>query len=523
MEMDLTERSSASESGPVSESGEKPKRLRRWVRRAGLAVVLLVLFVIGLIVNAAVQTSRQRTPELTIEELEVDAERVAETLAEFITVPSISYPDRSKMDRDAFLKLHELLREKFPRAHETMEVDAVNELSLLYRWEGRDRGAEPVLLMSHLDVVPVEEESKSEWLAPVDRGTIKDGYVWGRGALDVKCGVIAIMSAIETLLEQGFQPERTVYLAFGHDEEVGGQDGNGAIAKQFADSGIRLACVLDEGGAILNDILPGCPHPIAFVGLAEKRHSNLTLVAYGEGGHGSMPGRSAILNLAEAIHKIDQNPMPIRITSATEKMFDFLGPELPLVERTLLGNRWLFRGVIGRMFTKSPTTNAVVRTTVNFTQLNTDSAENQSASVAKATINARLLPGDTLEDLSQHLVDATESIRLADGNRAIQVQTGVDHKGQDVATDDSDAFGWLQMSIHEVFPDVIVAAGLTTVSTDSSWYYGVTDNVYRFIPMRMESEDVIRVHGVNERIKVDNLGEISQFYMQFLRKIDVSD
>lgn len=502
------------------ETSPKTGRSRRVIRRLAILVVGLAVLVVGLVINGARQPSLQK-PVAKVD-VEVDAARVAEILAEVISIPSISHEDRAQMDPEPFLRLHQVLIDRFPMAHETLERETINELGLLYTWPGSDRSLDPILLMSHIDVVPVEAESASAWTHPVDVGTIAaedDGvdYVWGRGALDVKSGVIAIMAAMEELAVQGFQPERTIHLAFGHDEEVGGEDGNAVISQKFADEGVRLACVLDEGGAILDGIVPGAQGPVAFIGLAEKRPINLVMTAGGEGGHGSMPGRSAIINLAEAITLIEQNPMPIKITKATETMLDFLGPEMPLVQRTAIANRWLFRGFIARQFAGSPTTNAVVRSTANVTQLMTDSAENQSASVASANINARLLPGNSLSELRQHLLAVTNRLRLENGEPAIAFSEPPDPKGQAVAPVDCDEFRHLQRSIHEVFPDTIVVAGLTTVSTDSSWYYGVSDKVYRFIPMRMKAQDVVRVHGINERIATENLAEIVQFYIQFVR------
>ncbi len=363
----------------------------------------------------------------------------------------------------------------------------------------------------------MEEDSRNQWSHLPETRTVADGFVWGRGALDVKCGVIGIMAAIELLAKDGFVPERTIYLAFGHDEEVGGQDGNAAIAKRFANQQVRLGFVLDEGGAILDGIVPGSPQPVALVAIAEKRPVHLTITAHGEGGHGSMPGRSAVVNLAEAIVRLERNPMPARLTQATEALFDYLGPEMPLLQRTILGNRWLFRHLIAWQFSRRPSTNAVVRSTINFTQLQTNSESNQNATIATATVNARLLPGDSIDRVIDHISSVTRELRLSDGKPAIECKVERTPQGEGIAPVDCPEFFTLQHTIHQVFPDVIVAPGLTSVSTDSSWYYAVTDKIYRFIPMRVNSEDVVRIHGLNERIAVDNLGEIVQFYAQLLR------
>jgi carboxypeptidase PM20D1 len=463
--------------------------------------------------------------QLRVEPVEVtgiDDHAVASALKEMLAEPSISDRDRSKIDPEPFRSIHSILRERFPRVQEALDCTTVNELSLLYHWPGQDSSLEPILLMSHLDVVPIESESIDQWTDKKAEARIDEDYVWGRGALDVKCGVVGILSAVEQLLAEGFQPQRTVYLALGHDEEVGGKFGNGAIAQQFEASGMQFAFVLDEGGAILQDIIPGVKQPVAFVGIAEKRCVELTITARGEGGHGSIPGRSAVLNLTECIRRMDQQPMPARMTDAAATLFDFLGPEMPLPQRTVAGNRSLFAPLLTYQLARSPSTNAIVRSTMNVTQISSHSASNQNPTEAFATVNARLLPGDSAETVRDHILRICEDMHTHDpasGRPVPAIGCEITHRsrGELVASTEDDAFGLLQTTIHQVFPDVTVAAGLTSVSTDSAWYYGVTSNVFRFIPMRVSETDVKRIHGIDERIGINNLGDIARFYVQLLR------
>ncbi|KAA5541831.1 M20/M25/M40 family metallo-hydrolase [Roseiconus nitratireducens] len=494
---------------------KKTRRLWRWLIGIGVTLVVIALGLVGYAFRLPSKQQRVIAPDMKTGAM--SPEQSAEILAEFLAVQSYSYHDRSKMDPDAFLRLHQILQDRFPNAHQSLQRETVSELSLLYRWQGTDESLDPILLMSHMDVVPVSEETASEWIHGYQTGEVADGYVWGRGALDVKSGVIAIMSAVEQLASDGFTPQRTVYLAFGHDEEIGGEQGNAVMAKRFADQGIRFAYILDEGGAILDGVVPGAPRPVAFVAIAEKAWADLEIVAHGEGGHGSMPGRSAVAQLSETIRRIENQPMPVRVTEATATLFRFLAPEMPLLQRTVLGNRWLFDGLIGWQFSRQPSTEGVVRSTMNVTQLFTRNPPNVTPAWAKATVNVRLLPGDTAEDARDHLLAITKDQQLHDGSPAIECTIRQDIKGQLVSSDECEEFATLQKTIHEVFPDVIVAAGLTSVSTDSSWYYGVTDKIYRFIPMRVRSEDMARIHGVNERLAVDNLAEIVRFYELLLR------
>ena len=459
--------------------------------------------------------SRQTTVE-PAEPIEIDKQHLISVMRKFLAVPSYSYQDRSKMSADAFLELHRILRESYPNAHRVLERETVNELSLLYRWPGRDRSAAPILLMSHLDVVPVEQASEAEWTHPPKEATLADGYLWGRGALDVKCGVVAIMAALEQLCIDGFAPEQDLYFAFGHDEEVGGRDGNAVIAQQFLQQGIRFAFVLDEGGAILDGIIPGVDHPVAFVAIAEKRMAESTLTARGVGGHGSMPGRSAIVNLARAIDRMDQQPMPTRMTDATWKLFEYLGSEMPLLQGTVIANRRLFGSLVCRQLAARSSTAGVVRSTINVTRLSTSAVSNQNATVATATVNTRLLPGDSLDEVEAHVRRITDDILLPDGERAIEFRQGPVSNGDQIAPTDCDEFRMIQRTIQEVFPEVVVAPGLTAVSTDAAKYERVTDKIYRFIPMRVNQTDLKRIHGVDERIGVENLHEIVQFYIRLL-------
>lgn len=438
----------------------------------------------------------------------VDTDKVAHILAEFLAMPDLK--------PKPFVRLHEILEEEFPRAHQVMERETINEFSLLYRWPGENEDLDPVLFMAHLDVVPVEEKTLKTWSHPPTEAIVADGYVWGRGALDVKCGVIGIMAAAEILAESGFQPQRTIYLAFGHDEEIGGEKGNAVIAKTLKDRGIRLFFVLDEGGAISEGIISGLPKPLALIATAEKRPVYLELTATGAGGHGSMPSEnSSIPVLARAIGRIYERPMPVDLHPATATLLDFLGPEMSFTKRLAIGNRWLFEGLIVDQFTNKPSTDALVRSTMGPTQVRTESAPNQIPPHAWASVNGRLLPGENPGQMVRHL----EMLMKSEPELDVTCRVFRSRPENHVSSSDNRQFEMIQHTVHEVFPDVIVAAGLTPVATDSGWYNEVTDSIYRFIPMRLTGEDLERIHGIDERIAVDNLAEIVAFYQRLISNV----
>jgi carboxypeptidase PM20D1 len=254
-------------------------------------------------------------------------EGAAERLAESIRIPTISHASPDAFDAEAFEAFHAHLQEAFPRAHAAIRREVVAEHSLLYTWGGSDPSLLPILLMGHLDAVPVEEQTRGEWREDPFGGRIADGFIWGRGAIDNKSAVVGTLEAVELLLSEGYRPARTIYLAYGHDEEVGGTRGARAIAELLRARGVRLAMVLDEGGVIADGILPGVDSTVALVGIAEKGFLSLELTSRALGGHSSLPPRqSAIGVLGAAVARLEEHPMPARLEGATSQMFSRVSP-----------------------------------------------------------------------------------------------------------------------------------------------------------------------------------------------------
>ena len=289
--------------------------------------------------------------------IRVSARRAAET-AGAIRIPTVSEQESDQTDHTTFIELHKYIERAFPRVHTTLRREVVGDYSLLYTWQGEQQDLKPIALLGHLDVVPAQAE-KSEWTHPPFAGRIADRFVWGRGALDMKHSVIASLEAVEALLREGFHPRRTAYLAFGHDEEVGGRNGARRIAELLAMRGVRLAYTLDEGQAIVQGIVPGVARPVALVGLAEKGYLTLELAVTGEGGHSSMPRRdTAVVRLARAIDRLDQNPMPAALQPPASWMFDQLAPEMSFSYKLVFANRWLFEPLLLAQLARAPGPNA---------------------------------------------------------------------------------------------------------------------------------------------------------------------
>ena len=482
--------------------------MKRALALLGLALLLLAAVLIG---RASLARSRQiaTTP---VTDIQVDAQAAAERLAGAVRFPTISHEERGKVERAAFLGLHEYLARSFPRAHASLSREVVAGYSLLYTWKGRDPNLAPILLMSHQDVVPVEPGTEGSWTHPAFSGLIADGHVWGRGTLDDKSGVLGILEAVEHLLSRGFQPERTVLLAFGHDEEVSGRDGARNIAALLRQRGVRPEFILDEGGAIVEGMVEGISAPIALIGTAEKGYVSVDLVAKGEGGHSSMPPQHTAIGLiAGAIHRLEENQMPARIDGATRRSFEYLAPELPFGQRLILTNLWLFEPLAKRMFSGEPASNARIRTTTAATIVRGGVKANVLPHEARAVVNFRILPGDSVEKVMEH-------VRSQVGP-GITVTARREEAGEPSPESDATApsFQLIQRTLGEVYPGILVAPNLLGGGTDTKHFQGLSPNIYRFLPIPLRAEDLSRVHGTDERIGVDAYAGLVRFYVQLLR------
>ncbi|MBK5187032.1 MAG: M20/M25/M40 family metallo-hydrolase [Gemmatimonadaceae bacterium] len=352
------------------------------------------------------------------------------------------------------------------------------------------------MMMSHLDVVPVEAGSENAWTHAPFSGDIADGFVWGRGTLDDKVGVLSTLEAVEALVAKGYKPHRTVYLAFGDDEEVEGR-GAGAIVALLKARGVRPLVAIDEGSAIVRGIIPGVARPVGLIGIAEKRHMSVRLTVMAAGGHSSMPpAQTAVGVLAQAIDRLEKNPLPARLDGAAAGMLGQVGREMPLGSRMVMANLWLTRPLVIRMMARAAATNASLRTTTAPTMIQGSPKENVLPIRAQAIVNFRIIPGETPETVLEHVRkvvdDTTVGITLAEPATP----------PSPVSSTTSAAYRMLARDIAVLEPDAIVAPSLVVGATDSRQYGGYARDVYRFLPMQIGPADLERVHGTNERIGI---------------------
>jgi len=455
--------------------------------------------------------SRQILPP-PVDRIDLDHGAAAGRLAQAIQYKTISLPMPAEASTQEFQRFHAFLRKSFPRVHTRLIKEPVNEHSLLFTWKGDDERLKPILLMAHTDVVPIDTATEKSWTYPPFSGHIADGHIWGRGTIDDKASVLAILEAVEYLLTEGVQPRRTVYLAFGHDEELGGRNGAAKIAELLRARGVELEFVLDEGMNILSGIIDGIRSPVALIGIAEKGYLSLELNVDSPGGHSSMPpSRTAIGIMSSAIDKLERVKFPGRLDGATKRMLEFLGPEMPWHKRVAMANLWLFGPMVRREMERTPPTDATIRTTIAPTVFQAGIAENVLPSKARAIVNLRVLPGESIASVLDHVGKAIDDPRVKISPLPIHVEASP------ISDVNAASFQLLQRTVRQIAPESVVAPALLIAATDSWHYAGLTKNSFRFLPITLKPEDVKRYHGVDERISLDDYARCVRFYTQLIR------
>jgi carboxypeptidase PM20D1 len=508
------------------------------LKRAIGVSVAIVLLLAGMVVFNHARTPSRQLSVAAIPVLELDEQPIIDRFGGSLRERSVSQ-SMAKVTADSpLIRFGDFLEEAFPflldepfKIHRGGEFGDDLNPSLLIEWPGTDAESDAVLLMSHFDVVPaaVPREDDSQggdggvWEHPPFSGHVDQTYIWGRGAIDCKHGVMGILEAIGLHFAGGFKPRRTIYIALGHDEELGGGDGNRKMAEWLGKRGRRLHCILDEGGCIFTEF-PGLSRPAALIGVAEKGVLVVELsvvLAADRVGHASMPpGETSIGILAAALHRIERSPFPARIDAGLRDTLAYLGPEMDaLANRVAASNLWLFSPLVRGKLSRTPTGNALLRTTIAPTLVSTPgTADNVLPISATATLNLRLLPGDGVDYAIGHLRE------VIDDPRVEVVAKSHSRDASPVSDTLAEPFGVLQRTVGEVFPDVVVAPFVLVGGTDTVHYVDLCQNIYRFIPARLSERDTKRFHGVDERISRQDYLNIVRFFHRFVENMagDVS-
>lgn len=475
---------------------------------AFLALVLATMLVRTLLTPKAARPGSLDTSRLTA------YAGVEQKLAELVRIPTISRFNPAEEDGSTFERLIESVPALFPVVHQRLLRVEAGDRALVYEWPGSDPALAPVLLMAHFDVVPAGDESL--WHRPPFSGDIADGYVHGRGTQDVKIMMACALEAAERLLKSGYVPKRTIWFAFGGDEEIGGERGAASIAAMLKARGVHASFLLDEGGFVAKDMLSFADRPLALIGVAEKGYVDVAISATGAGGHASMPPRHTAAGLvAKAVALSEAKPFPARITATLAHFLDALSPYVPFGYRLLFRNLGLTAPVVKLAFSASPTTNALIRTTQAATMLSGSDKENVLPEKAQAVINVRVLPGDTVAQTVARL----DAIAARAGAKA-----GFAHVGHAVeplpeAPVDHEGYRMIEACIGDIFPEAGVVPFMFTAGTDTKHYIDVADALYRFEPVIQAPADLGCIHAANERISVDNVRRCCMFYETLMRRL----
>lgn len=471
----------------------------------GVLLGLLVLIVVILVRTVLFVPEKQ--DEIVAEPVSLNEEKIIADMVDMIRCKTISDRDEAKVDRAEFAKFETLLQERFPNIHKNCTFEKIGKTGLLYHLKG-EASDKPSVCMAHYDVVPVEEDG---WSKPAFDGIIEDGCIWGRGTLDTKGTLCGVVEALEMLLAEGYQPKQDLYLSFSGEEEIDG-DTCADIVTYFEKKGIRPAIVLDEGGAVVDNVFPGVKESCALVGIGEKGSVNLNFSMDSEGGHASTPPVHTILGkLSDAVCKIERHPFKRQLTKPVLEMFDTLGRHSTFLFRMIFANLWLFAPVLDLLCKKTGgEMNAMLRTTTAVTKMEGSKAYNVLPPKASFGLNMRLLGKDTIESAVSYLKKV-----IANDKISVEVVNGMNPS----IYSDTSCEEWKRLSnvIRATWKDVVVSPYLMMACSDSRHYCRITDRVYRFSAMRLSKEERAMVHGNNERIPIDTLLKTVEFYVRLLK------
>jgi carboxypeptidase PM20D1 len=473
-----------------------------------IVLAILILTTIYIVVRTIIYQWSQGTVE-QIEGVPVDDQQVAEHLAAAVRCQTVPLDDRGTPDPQAFQQLHQMLRETYPLVHHKLKRETISEFSLLYSWQGSRPELEPIMLMAHQDVVSADP---ADWTYPPFEGCITEGFIWGRGTLDIKNQLIGIMEAAEILLKNGYRPERTILFGLGHDEETGGVNGCKVMGQILKERGVHLAGIVDEGGGIIEGMAAGVRGPIALIGVSEKGYLTIEFTVTGQPGHSSTPPpQTSIGILARALARLEAHPMPTHLRRL-RPLYHGIGRAAPLYIQVPFANVWLFGPILKRWLVPKPEMNASMRTTTALTIINGGVEDNTIPAEAKAITNFRLLPGDTIAEVLWHIKKVIKDERVK-----FKPVEGKYNEALPVSPENVPAYESLRKVIRQVFDNPPVAPYVMLGGTDCQHFVPVCDNIYRFTSLVMDESFQGLEHGIDERIPIEGMARMVKFYAQLMQ------
>ena len=474
----------------------------------GYAIAAIVILFLAVVLLRTLAFKPKAQPAVSDEPADFDKAAAISALAELVKCKTISRNDPAQEDDAEFQKLIDLLPALYPKVFEACSFQQLPDRALLFRWPGKKAG-EPAVMMAHYDVVPVDE---GNWEKPPFDAVIEDGVMWGRGTLDTKATFNGVLSAANHLIGQGFVPENDIYFAFSGGEEVNGK-GAPNIVSYFEANGIIPSLVVDEGGAVVENVFPGVKQPCGLIGIAEKGMMNAQFRTVSAGGHASAPKpHTPVGILSAACKKVEDHPFKMHLTKPVAEMFDTLGRHSTFLYRMIFANLWSFGWVLDLLGkTGGGEMNALLRTTVAFTQMEGSSARNVIPPEAKMVANMRLNPADSVDGALAYL-------RKTVGNDAVEVTALESFEPSRVSRTDCEGWEKVSAAVAENWPGCIVSPYLMVQCSDSRHYGRISDKVYRFSAMDLTSQERATIHGNNERIRLETICKAVSFYIRLMRK-----
>ena len=433
-----------------------------------------------------------------------------EKLGAMIRIPTVSKHEHE--DLSQFYLYHQELEKLFPLIHEKLEKTVLNG-TLIYRWPGENQEKLPVLFMGHQDVVPASDDG---WTVPAYSGVVKDGCLYGRGALDCKGTMYVQLQAVEELLAEGFVPPCDVYLEYSINEETGG-DGAVAAMRYLRDKGIRFAFVLDEGGAVIDEAVPGMNKPYAVLGVTEKGYMDVKITARGKGGHSSTPPRKTpaarLFAFANEIER--KRPFNKKLIPEVREMFRQMAPAFSFPLRFLLGNLWLTKPLVkAAMPLVSPFGEALMATTCCFTMMKGSDAANVIPKEPYLIANLRT-------SVHQNCEESLAVLKKYGKKYDLEFEVLLSRDASAVSDIHSAAYAFIERTIRTHFPDAGVAPYLIMGGTDCRHFHALSDTALRFAPVRMSNAQNASCHAVNENVTVASLAEGVRFYKRLLKNYEL--
>lgn len=447
----------------------------------------------------------------------VNVDRYREHLSKAIQYKTISNRDTSLVDWNEFEAFHKFLDEAYPLTAKTLEKHIVPPANLVYLWKGKNRELDGVALLAHQDVVPVSAGTEGDWTHPAFEGVDDGEFIWGRGALDMKNHLICVMESVEALLEDGFTPERDVYLLFGDNEEVVANKENGArdIMNYLKDKGVHLDAILDEGGAMLPVNIPGVINDkyLAGIGLAEKGYADIEIVINAKGGHSSQPPKhTALGKMADVIKDLENNQFKASFSANMKFLFDSIARNCTYPVRLITCNLPVLYPALLQICKLIPPAACMTRTTTGITMAEGSPAANVLPQRAAITVNFRAMPGTTTDDLVAHIKKVVK-------NKDIEVNVLNSKEASKFSPMDSRSYKIIERLCKSIEPRSIVSPFLVMGGTDACHYEPICENIYRYAPFKVDSSLLLCTHGTNERIPISAMSDALVFFKNYIRDV----